>query len=68
MTTKDYILEYKLGAIDLSPSKLLIEDVEDMEELEYWEDRLQTLEEPFAVAYRKLDGKIKYSIFSNFKK
>ena len=62
-------IERKTGDVAMVQKNLLIKDTDDMEELEYWEDRLENvLKQPFVVAFREKDGKIKYSIFTDLRK
>lgn len=65
-----YIVEKTFGdPVTLSSFNLFIEDIEDMQELEYWEDRLEKLGQSFTIAYKTLkSGKILYSIFCNTSK
>ena len=45
---------------------LFIDDVSDMNELEFWEDKLDSLEQDYVTVFRKDEkGKVLYSIFSN---
>jgi len=62
-------IERKEGEVILSKKNLLIKDTENMEEVEYWEDRLERiLKQPFAVTFKKNDkGKIVYSIYTNLR-
>ena len=64
-----YQLEYKVGNVSLIPSNILVSDIDDMELLEFWEERLQILAQPFAILYREdKDGFVKYSILTEMKK
>jgi hypothetical protein len=65
---RGYTVEYKTGKIALNSANLLVKDVTDMEALEFWEDRLKELGEPFVVVYKKIKGKIRYSIYTQLKK
>lgn len=63
----DFKIEYSTGEVALQTANLLIKDVVDMETIEYWEERLQRLNQAYVVAYRKFEGKIAYSIFTNLR-
>lgn len=64
-----YQLEYKIGNVSLIPSNILVSDIDDMELLEFWEERLQRLSQPFAVLYREdKDGLVRYSILTEMKR
>jgi hypothetical protein len=65
---RGYTVEYKTGRISISNGNILVKDITDMETLEFWEDRLKKLNQPFLVAFRKVSGKIKYSIFTKVRK
>jgi len=65
---RGFIIEKSIGKVDLNKNNILIKDLEDMHELEYWEHRLENeLKVPFVIAFRKIDGKIKYSIFTDIR-
>ena len=49
--------------IPLTKANALLKDIIDMQELEFWEDRLEFLNQDYVVAFRKFKGKIRYSIF-----
>ena len=55
------------GNVSISEKNLLIKDTYNMEEVEYWENRLENiLKQPFAITFRKNDeGKIVYSIYTS---
>lgn len=60
-----YTMEYQTGRVNLVESNLLVQDLSDMETLEYWEERLNSLKQPFAVMYQKTpEGKIVYAIYT----
>lgn len=63
---KDYIIE-KGSGIPLGPHTLLLKDEFDMSNVEFWEERLEKLNQPYVVAYREIAGKICYSIFTDLK-
>ena len=63
-----YTIEKKTGDVSLTQFNLFVHDIDDMEELEYWEDRLDYLKQAYTVAFRKIKGKILYSIFTNTRK
>lgn len=63
------VIEKKVGDIKINSFNLFVENILDMELLEYYEDRLERLEEPYAITYRSRgDGKIVYSIYCNTRK
>lgn len=65
---KELRVEKKVGRVNLSPINLFMTNV-DMESLEYWEDRLEKLNEPHAIVYQEnSQGKIVYSIYCNIKR
>lgn len=68
MKASNYKVEYKMGDVQMCASNVLVHDIDDMETVEYWEDRLIRLKQPFTVAYRKLNGMIVYSIFTDLRK
>lgn len=61
-------IEYRVGKVKLIVTNLLVSDITDMEVLEYWEDRLVKLKQPFAVTFKEKQGKIVYSIYTNLKR
>ncbi len=62
----NYTIEKMKGNVKLTEFTLFIEDIEDMDFLEFWEERLNNLKEEYAVAYKTTKlGKIVYSIFCN---
>lgn len=65
-----YTVERTFGKpINLTAFNLFIEDIDDMQELEYWEERLEKMEQDFTVAYKTIkSGKVLYSIFCNTSK
>lgn len=64
-----YVVEYQTENIELVPSNLLLDNIEDMECLEEWEYRLgQILKVGYAVVYKKRGKKILYSIFTDLKR
>ena len=66
---KNVTVEKKVGRIAISKNNLLIKDTVNMEEIEYWEDRLEKeLKQPFAITFRKNDkGKFVYSVYTNLR-
>lgn len=67
MKSASYVVEYETGDVNKIPSNLLVEDVTDMTTIEYWEERLAALKQPFAIVFRKIKGKVLYSIFTDLK-
>lgn len=68
MKTAKYTIEYQTGKIRMIQSNMLLHDVTDMEMIEFWEERLTTLKQPFMVVFREVDGEILYSIFTDLRK
>ena len=64
---RGYKLEYRTGKIPMVNSNLLVKDITDMELLEFWEDRLKDLGQPYVVAYKEVAGVIKYAIFTKIR-
>lgn len=64
---KNFIIEYSTGEVALVPSNILIKDVEDMEDLEFWEDRLKKMNQPYTVVYKKVKDKFLYAIFTDLR-
>lgn len=58
-------IEKLVGNIKLTQYNLFLSNVEDMDELEYWEDRLDKFKEPYAITYCLKDGKISYNLYCN---
>lgn len=58
-------IEKITGKIIISSYNLFIEDIEDMSELEYWENRLDYLNEPYAITFRLKNDKIYYNLYCN---
>lgn len=65
---KGYKVEYQVGKVSLNTSNLLVQDIDDMETLEFWEKRLKRMGQHFAVVYREVEGRVLYSIFTNARK
>lgn len=64
MRQQKYIIEKQLGNIPPKSIYMFLEDINDMQELEFWESRLEKLQQDHTIAYRSLDdGTIVYSIF-----
>lgn len=63
-----YIVEYQVGKVSLVSSNLLVKDIMDMEILEFWEDRLKRLNQPFAVLFKRTKRGVKYCIYTNMKR
>jgi hypothetical protein len=61
-------VEKMKGIVAIVPMNLFLEDIEDMEFLEYWEDRLDILGEAYAITFKRKKGKIIYDIFVNSKR
>ena len=65
MSNKYVIEKGDAKAIPLEKSNLFMNEITDMEDLEYWESRLDRLGQPYVVAFKKSKGKIVYAIFTN---
>lgn len=63
-----YTLDKTVGKVKLTKANLFVEDTMDMNYIEYWEDRLEKFEIPYAVAFREESGFIFYSIFCDSRK
>lgn len=62
-------IEKMVGNVLIRPFNILLENTEDMEAVEYWEERLEHFNEPHAVAYCVTKkGKVLYSIYCNTRK
>lgn len=57
-------VEYKSGPIKISRTNILVEDIDDMQELEFWEKRLKEMKRNFAVAFSEQNNQVRYMIFS----
>lgn len=68
MSSVKRVVEKMKGVVSIVPMNLFIADIDNMQELEDWEDRLELLGEPYAVTFKKKRGKIFYDIFVNTKK
>ena len=60
---KNLKIEKKIGSVKAARYNLLVDALEDMQELEDWEMRLEKLKVPYTVAYRNLKNKTYYYIF-----
>ncbi len=63
----EYTIERQVGnTIKMTKHNLFLEEVDDMLTIEYWEDRLEKLQQEFIIAYKTSEnGKILYTIFCN---
>ena len=68
MRLASYKIEYQTGKARMIQSNLLIQDVKDMEMVEFWEERLKSLNQPYVVVYRKVGKAVLYSIFTDLRK
>jgi hypothetical protein len=64
----NYKIEYQTGKVQMIQSNILVQDVKDMQMIEFWEERLRRLNQPFMVVYRKVGGSVFYSIFTDLRK
>jgi hypothetical protein len=53
------------GKVKLSPNNVLVGLTSDMQEIEFWEDRLDRFKQPYITAYTKAYGRVLYCIFTN---
>ena len=66
MNKKDKTVEYTVGPeFTLTERNLFVEELEDMEALEEWEDRLVDQKANFSVVFLTIKGKVKYNIYVN---
>ena len=65
---RELIVEKNPARIEIKDCNLLVADIDDMQTLEDWEERLDLAKQEYAVAYRTLKGKIVYSIFTKLRK
>ena len=57
-------IEFQHGPkFKITKSNPLVGPTENMEDVEYWEDRLLKLDVPFVIAYRQLSNKVFYFIY-----
>jgi hypothetical protein len=61
-------VERKVGRVAMTEANLLVSDITNMEAVEYWEDRLESLKQPFVIAFRRQEGKVLYSIFADMRR
>ncbi len=54
--------------IPINRLNLFLSNITDMEHLEYWEDRLDYLKQPYVIAFKKHGTKVVYSIFTKIRK
>lgn len=59
---KGFTIE-KGSGVALTAANCLVKDILDMNEIEFWEDRLDKLEQPYVTAFRTRKGYVYYSIF-----
>jgi len=60
-------IEYQTGKVEINKTNVLVKDLTDMHEIEYWEERLTKLKQPYLVAFRKRKNKVLYSIYTDLK-
>ncbi len=58
------IVEKNPEKIELKDCNLLVEDIDDMQQLEDWEERLNDAGQAYATAFRTVKKKIVYSIYT----
>ena len=63
-----YHIEKATGNVKMNSFTMFLQDLDDMGEVEYWEDRLDDLGHPYVLAYREVKGKILYTFFVNTRK
>jgi len=62
-----YCIEKVTGEVKINTFNHFIKDTMDMEDVEYWEDRLDFLGQPYLLVFRYVDGQALYSFFVNSK-
>ena len=65
---KGLIVEKNPAKIKLNDSNLLVADIEDMQQLEDWEERLDKAGQIYATAFRMVAERVVYSIFTKVRK
>lgn len=65
---KDLTVEYSTGKVKCTKANMVLAELTDMIELEYWEDRLNAMKVSFVVAYKKKDSKVHYFMFAEVHK
>lgn len=63
-----YTIEKATGDVKLNNFTVFIKDTDDMQAVEFWEERLEKLGQPYAIAFREREGRVYYSLFTNTKK
>jgi hypothetical protein len=56
------------GDIRICKDNLFLGSVTDMDELDFWEERLERLEEPHAITFYLKKGKVEYNLYCNSKR
>lgn len=56
------------GDIKICKDNLFMSNITDMEELEFWEERLDRLEEEYAITFCLKKGKTEYNLYCNTKR
>lgn len=56
------------GKIKLNKENLFMSGIKDMAELEFWEERLERLQEPHAITFYLKKGKTEYNLYCNTKR
>lgn len=65
---KGYTIEVRKGGkVAMTKDNMLIKDEDDMENVEFWEDRLTQLKQAYVVAFREKEGRVLYSIFTKMR-
>ena len=54
-------IEKRIGNVPIENRTLLVHDVDDMGNLEFWEKQVE--KQDHTIAFREVEGKIKYRIF-----
>lgn len=63
-----FTVEKRVGKFPLTDTNLLIKDTDDMDAVEFWEDKLLAAKQPFVIGFREIRGRIYYSIYTTLRK
>ena len=65
---RGFTVENRIGKVNLIDSNLLVKDTDDMESVEYWEQKLIDAGQAFVLGYREIKGRIYYSIYTGMRR
>lgn len=68
MKNRKYQIEKIKGKVPFNWVTLFLDRTTDMQSVEYWEDRLEEMEQHYAVVYEQIGETVYYSIFVNARK